>query len=206
VILTIEAHGRSYRIEDPGGLIGEALRTGQPYEVPLLEHIHSRGFVGTAVDVGASMGNHSLWLAAICGLKVIAIEPLDVKRLQANVALNDLDVTVWPVGLGDRAYRGKVTGPPPHSIGLELPDGKVPIACLDEFGLENVCLIKIDVEGMEPDVLRGAKDTIHRDHPVLYVEAQDKAAHRRNAQEIPRGYVRTRVFGSTPLEEWEWQR
>jgi FkbM family methyltransferase len=67
------------------------------------------------------MGNHTLWLAAICGLRVIAVEPLDVKRLQANLALNDLDVTVWPVALGDRAYRGKVRAAPEHMIGLRVP-------------------------------------------------------------------------------------
>jgi hypothetical protein len=53
-------------------------------------------------------------------------------------------------------------------------------------------------------VLRGARQTIRRFHPRLYVEAADEAAHRRNAGEIPRGYQHTKTFGATPLEEWTW--
>lgn len=203
--LLIKAHGASYRIDDPGGICGEVLREGRPYEWKALERMHSLGLSGTAVDIGAAFGNHALYLAAVCGLRVVAVEPLDTARLQRNVALNDLDITVWPVALGDRAYRGNVRAAPEHVVGEAFAREKVPVARLDDFGLQNVGLMKIDVEGMEPAVLRGAKDTIRRSHPVLYVEAETPAAHERNVREIPRGYEHTGTFGATPLEEWQWR-
>jgi hypothetical protein len=50
----------------------------------------------------------------------------------------------------------------------------VPVTTLDGFsreaGLERLDLIKIDVEGHEESVLRGASDVIARHHPVLLVE------------------------------------
>lgn len=206
-IFTITAHEHSYQIEDPGGLIGRPLAVGVPYEARVLEHIYRQELHGLAIDVGASVGNHSLWLAAICGLRVIAIEPLDYLRLVRNVALNPgLPVEVWPFALGDRSYRGTVTGAPAHTIGDSFPkDGLVSIQRLDDLmaSRNDVVLLKIDVEGMEPQVLRGAARTIKTCQPLVFAEAQDGEAHARNAEVLDAlGYMHTRTFGATPLEEW----
>lgn len=204
--LVISAHGCTYRIEDPGGLIGSSLSHGVPYEKRVLEHIYRKKLHGLAVDVGASIGNHTLWLSAVCGLKVIAVEPLDFVRLRENVARNDLDgqVTVWPCALGDLPGRGQVTGPPAHVVGQGFPEnGQVPIARLDEFALADLVLLKIDVEGMEPEVLRGGIETIRAQRPLIYAEAVDDAAHDRVAAVLePLGYEHTKTFGATPLLEW----
>lgn len=205
-LLKINAHGCSYWIEDPGGLIGRSLREGVPYEARVLQHIYRQKLGGLAVDVGAGVGNHTLWFAAVCGLRVIAVEPLDHERLTRNVALNELGelVTVWPLALGDKAGRGKVTGAPAHVIGASFPaDGLVPVGLLDDYNLSGVSLLKIDVEGMEPQVLRGARETIARERPLIFAEATDDEAHLRNAAELESlGYTHTKTFGATPLEEW----
>jgi FkbM family methyltransferase len=204
MIETIRAHDHEYRIENPGGLIGKAIAAGNPYEAPVLEYIHSLGLEGTAVDAGASIGNHTLWLSAICGLKVYAFEPLDAQRLLANVALNpDLPITVYPVGLGYDHGRSEVTGPPLHVVGSDLASPEVEIHPLDSYGLEDVSLIKIDVEGMEPDVISGAVDTIQRCRPRIFAEAASRKARYRNAEVLDAlGYELEDVFGATPLQEW----
>jgi hypothetical protein len=46
----------------------------------------------------------------------------------------------------------------------------VPVARIDDLALTACRLIKIDVEGMEIEVLRGANQTIQQFQPVLYVE------------------------------------
>jgi FkbM family methyltransferase len=65
----------------------------------------------------------------------------------------------------------------------------IPSKRLDEFELENVDLIKIDVEGWEFEVLRGAEQTIRRCKPVLMVEftngggLENKSMHNYNVDE-----------------------
>lgn len=205
-LLSLAAHDRSYQIEDPGGLIGHSLRNGAAYEMRVLEHIFRQDLSGLAVDVGASCGNHTLWLAVVCGMRVVAVEPLDHERLARNVALNELGdrVEVWPFALGDRSYRGAVTGAPAHVVGEGIPgDGLVRIERLDDFALSDVALVKVDVEGMERAVLLGAAKTITRDRPLIYVEAVDAEAHAGIAEILePLGYQHTKTFGATPLEEW----
>ena len=44
------------------------------------------------------------------------------------------------------------------------------VLTLDTLGLERVDLIKLDVEGMEEEALEGAKETIKRCKPVMYIE------------------------------------
>jgi FkbM family methyltransferase len=50
----------------------------------------------------------------------------------------------------------------------------VPVRTLDSFGFENVGMIKIDVEGHEWDVIRGAIETIERSRPNLMIEIEER--------------------------------
>jgi hypothetical protein len=52
----------------------------------------------------------------------------------------------------------------------------VPLFTLDSFALPTLRLLKVDVEGMEAEVLRGARETIGRLRPILHVE-NDRRAH-----------------------------
>jgi len=210
-MLSIKGHyGPEYRINDPGGgVIGSALRTGQPYEAKVLYHIFRQGFKGTAIDVGAHIGNHTLWFALACGLKVYAFEPLEYRALMDNLQINSLNgndgsVRAWPVALGDRAGRAGAVGK--GTLESREIDGSdtVPVCVLDDFHLsDDISLMKIDVEGWEPQVLRGARETITKNRPVIYAEARDKKAHARNEKVLKElEYKHTRTYGATPLEEW----
>ena len=61
------------------------------------------------------------------------------------------------------------------SVGTDKPGAEVGVFAIDALELDGVRLIKIDVEGMELDALRGAGETIRRHRPVLYVENNDAA-------------------------------
>lgn len=60
----------------------------------------------------------------------------------------------------------------------ELGSYPVPVKTLDSFNFGNVGFIKIDVEGWEEEVLKGAVNTITRDKPIMYIEddRQEKSA------------------------------
>lgn len=202
VIDTISAHGHAYRIHNPGGLIGRPISEGRPYERHLLDWIHDSAFEGVAVDAGAHVGNHTLWLAAVCGLEVHAFEPTHTEALQANVTLNELDdrVRVHDCALGAEASTARFAGKDRLEVGV----GEVTVLPLDMFALENVALIKADVEDMEPDVLRGAEETICGQRPVLFLEARDIACHDLIADVIePWGYHHDGTAKTaTPVERW----
>lgn len=129
------------------------------------------------VDVGANIGLITVPLAQKAAhVHSFEPQPRMHELLLENVEQNDLNnVSVHQLALG--AVFGKAGLP---SIDYDKPDnfGGVPlvpgsdikVATLDSFNLDACNLIKIDVEGMEADVLAGAKETIKRHHPLLYVE------------------------------------
>jgi FkbM family methyltransferase len=133
------------------------------------------------VEAGANIGCHTLPIAQVVGAsgRVLAFEPQRIlnQMLCANLALN----AVWNV-FAERAAVGAVAGeigvPPidysePGNFGgvsLGVGAETVQVRTIDEFHLKRCDLIKIDVEGMELDVLKGAAGTIRRLRPTLYVE------------------------------------
>jgi FkbM family methyltransferase len=197
--------GRRIVIEAPtAGVILSAWRKGRWYEEPLLAHLRSLKLRGLAVDAGANVGNHTLWLALVCGLQVAAFEPLHAALLRRNLAANRLvhRVQVYEVALGRAADTAAHLGKGQLATGR----GLIAVRTLDSFGLHGVVLLKADVEFMEPDVLRGGEQTIRRDRPIIVAEVHP--GHEQALAEVlrPWGYERRRVFhgkGSpTPVEEW----
>lgn len=128
-----------------------------------------------AVDIGASYGWMSLGFAQHFGA-VHAFELREDVRSALQFNMRNLpSVTVHPYGLG--AQSAEITFRKTDSTGttsllhpVDGPTMAASIRPLDEFGLTNVDLIKIDVEGYELPVLQGAISTIARCKPVLVVE------------------------------------
>jgi FkbM family methyltransferase len=135
-----------------------------------------------ALDIGANFGSHTLPMARLVGPggKVFAFEPQRIlfQILCGNVALNELpNVHALPVALGRAAGSAKVPALDYRGAnnfgGISLGGGQgedVPVVTLDQLAVTAAKLIKIDVEGMELDVLAGAKATLARRRPILYVE------------------------------------
>lgn len=176
-LYTITAHGKSYNIWNCDGPVGDNCRKGRPYESPLLEHIYEQSYHGTAIDIGANVGNHTLWFAGICGLSVWAFEPIkhaDTRRnRKANPTLVE-QIEIVDAALGD-AYgraehvgRGKLRDVPGNG---RHTGETLRVSTLDSYDIEDsVNVIKIDVEGWEPQVLAGAANTIRRHLPDIYAE------------------------------------
>ena len=138
------------------------------------------------IEVGANIGSHTVALAKAVGPRgrVVAIEPQRIihQYLCANVALNSLDnVEAYWAGCGAAADALVVPSvdyfaPVRQNFGgVSLTadgDGEeVVVRTVDEILNDRaVHLIKIDVEGMELDVLKGAHRSIETHRPILYVE------------------------------------
>lgn len=157
-------------------------------EIELFDQLVKPGAV--VMDVGANIGAHTVRFSQLVGEsgRVIAFEPQRIvyQTLCANVALNSLlNVDCYQTGVGEREESMKVVDVDPRvsnnfgglSLNLPGPGEMVPVLRLDGFsGLSRLDLIKIDVEGMESAVLRGAEKLVEKFRPVLYVE-NDRPEH-----------------------------
>ncbi|MDX8386779.1 MAG: FkbM family methyltransferase [Gallionella sp.] len=156
-------------------------------EAALFQQLLRQGDV--VVEAGANFGAHTVAMAKMVGEQgnIIAFEPqrLVYQTMVANVALNSLtNVITLQAGLG--AYPGSIKIPVLNpakghnfggfSIGSHSDGEEVPVKTIDSLNLSRCRLIKADVEGMECDVLEGARDTITKLKPMLYVE-NDRAEH-----------------------------
>ena len=172
--------------------IGQSLdRYGEfsEHEVDLFRQLVSPG--QTILDIGANFGTHTVFLAKAAGQqgRVFAFEPQRVvfQILCANVALNALpNVIAQQTAVGREA--STITVPTiDYSVlqnfgGLSLGSWSggesVSVVTVDSLNLSACHLMKIDVEGMEGDVITGAERTIRQFHPMLYLEndRQEKSA------------------------------
>ena len=151
------------------------------------------------LDIGANIGVHSLLFSGLAGTRgrVHAFEAQRIlfQMLAGNLALNSIEnVYARQVALG--AAAGMLRLQPvdyaqPWNFGgmgliEESPDPQfargtperaaadrqelIEVATIDSFALPQVDFMKIDVEGMELDVLRGGVATIERDRPPMQLE------------------------------------
>ena len=143
---------------------------------------------GTFVDIGANIGWFSLLAASVVGPggRVIAVEPNphNVALLERSAKENGFaNIEVLAVAVADRT--GAVALETDGSNGRVIPiDGAPPVpvpasfvvaaepldALLGPRGLDRLDLVKIDVEGAEPLVLRGGGETLSRHRPRLVSE------------------------------------
>jgi FkbM family methyltransferase len=127
--------------------------------------------------------------------RVVAFEPMpeSARQLRRNLYLNDIqNVTVIEKALGEKATAGVMRVTDPTNMGGTQTCTQAEIAAgtldcghaasdaphfamvrMDDLDLHNLSLVKIDVEGHELGVLRGARATLLRDHPVILIEIWD---------------------------------
>ncbi len=145
-----------------------------------------------ALDIGANVGHHSLYMASFCA-QVHAFEPYEkvASAIDDKIRRNSLQhVHVHRVGLSDQervldfyAPQGVNTGTGTFVATHEAQNnslvGQLRVVKADDYlaslQLQRVDLIKIDVEGFELSVLRGLPETLRRHRPVVMLELSDDA-------------------------------
>lgn len=163
-------------------------------ELTFLTRLHRPGLI---VDIGAHDGLLTLPLARLPGARVLAFEPLPQAHARLARAC---------AGLGNVTLRREALSDAAGTLELALPvlDGvpqeqwastvksyagfgsriatqrvTVPAITLDSLGLAEVVALKLDAEGAEYEILRGARETLRRCRPVLTLELEER--HREGA-------------------------
>lgn len=153
---------------------------------------------GTLIDAGAHDGLLTLPLARLPGSRVLAFEPLPpaFARLRAALVAEfgaaPAHVECHAAALGDQAGQITLAMPVLDGVAQEqwastakdyaahLSDRvgvqrfAVPVMRLDDLGRDDVTAMKIDAEGAEYEILRGARETLLRCRPVLTLEVEER--------------------------------
>jgi len=139
-------------------------------------------------DLGAHVGFYTLLLAELVGAggRVFAFEPVpgNVELLRRHVEMNRYqNVRIFPCALGDFDGETGFDPGPSTSMGHMAAGGPLRVSCsradtlLAAGEVEAPDVIKIDVEGAEADVLRGACGAMEK-RPLVFLATHGETAHR----------------------------
>jgi FkbM family methyltransferase len=169
----------------------------QSYEASVVkycaENIQAKGVF---IDAGAHIGFYSLPLSGIFEM-CYAFEPSDFQYnlLCKNIEQNKIkNVKPLKFGLGsleeqkDFYITGKSGGTNTFLRNQysenPMETRTVQLKTLDSFAINNVSMIKIDVEGWELEVLKGSLDTINQSNPEMLIEVWENSARRTEIHEL----------------------
>lgn len=129
-----------------------------------------KGTARTAIDVGGHIGLWSFNLAAAFQ-HVLAFEPVAAHRECFARNVEARNVELIPCALGKEEGSVSIyTAPTSSGDSYVNGGGEIPLKMLDTFTLAHVDFIKIDCEGYEENVLRGAEHLLRTRKPVVCVE------------------------------------
>ncbi len=156
------------------------------------------------VDVGANVGFYSMRQASRCPLGMVySFEPSPrvFARLARNVELNRVrNIRTYQVALGRTtgtvcleegrsSILTKVSPNGPTLVQCDTLDNKV-----EEAGIRHIDILKIDVEGYEPEVLKGAQATLSiTDRVVLEFHYSSKELNHITSILVPHGFINVAV-------------
>ena len=178
---TVETRHGTFTVFDEDELVGLSLSTYGEYsegEVEVFRKVLKPGDV--AIDVGANIGALTIPMAKLVepnGL-IYAFEASEANLglLNRNIIQNQCDDLVLPIPCAASDHKGTLKVDKQSALHAycrpDINEGEFEVDCttIDALELKRCKLIKIDVDGHELEVLNGAKETIARCRPIIYIE------------------------------------
>ena len=141
---------------------------------------------GIFIDVGTHIGRYSI-LMAKKKLEVFSFEPLktNFNQFKINASLNGIEKNIhfYNTGIGDKKRKTKIFydknkgGEASIVFNKSMLTEEINLDKLDnllKFSSQKRIILKIDVEGFEYEVLKGARNFIKRNNPDIFIEIWDK--------------------------------
>lgn len=188
----LESNIRKYVLFPNDNAVTTSLLEGWVYEEYLYHFISDNmiELTGTEIiEVGANNGNFTIEFAELVGDegRVYAFEPQRIvfQQLCGNIFLNGLDnVYTFNAAVGhengivgvenvDYHQNGPVNFGDVHVVNDKHTQISIPLLTLDSIEFSKLSMIKIDVQGFEVYVIRGAIETIKQYRPFIFVEVED---------------------------------
>ncbi len=147
----------------------------------------ANGSAPSFFDIGANIGQHSLFMSLHAG-QVHSFEPYSVvsQKLERHIKLNGIgNIRLHKVGLSNQQEELNFYAPTGRNQGIGSFDagtvskgnrnlGKLALVRGDDYlaqhKLQDIALLKIDVEGFEKNVVAGLRDTLKKSRPIIVLE------------------------------------
>ena len=151
------------------------------YEQHSFEHFNSYiPFIGTFLDIGANIGNHALMFNYFRPkVNIECFEPhfLNYQVLKHNTKLFK-NINTFNAALNQTVGLTSISVEPLEknnmgNIVIDPNGDKVIQVSIDSLNISDVSFIKVDVEGLEIQVLKGSESTINKYKPVIWLEDMD---------------------------------
>ena len=140
----------------------------------LLEYIKTYLPEGhTIIDAGANFGNETVYFSKFLNYqRIFSFEPhpANFELLKMNTS-KLLNVDIFDVALGDALGYVSLQESTTDMNDIHTITGNdIRIKPLDYYNFQNVDLMKLDVQGFEPNILIGGIETLRRCRPYIFVE------------------------------------
>jgi len=203
-----------YPVFDGEHIFRRIERSSTFYEIGLLETVRKYKLTGTYLDIGANMGNHSIYFMNECrctNLISIEPEPTIYKTLVKNINQNNhknIPFKTYNCALGDRECTVSMDVNPKNSGATKVISESGDIDChiLDDLIFDdNIKVIKMDAEGYELKILHGAKRIISTHRPLIICEASTPEEFKQVNSYLEKFNYKTnkRKLAGTPTYAWE---
>lgn len=172
------------------------------------------GLVEVVFDIGANIGNHTVYFAKHTeARKIYSFEPfkMNFDRLVENVKSNKIaeKVITYNEAIGEKTGQIVLKSIDEKNLGsatFEYSDdaqGEIEIVSIDEFvkgnNIKKIDFVKIDTEGFEESVLKGMTDTLVRFTPTIWIEVNFESFENVNRLLMDNGYTLVSIKGSNLL-------
>ena len=150
------------------------------------------------LDIGAWVGTWSMAMNQYCG-RVIAFEP-DSLHYECLVKNTSDDIETHQLAVGAEQKMISLSEDDFTQSRRVIGDGTIPMINIDSLGLEDIDLIKIDVEGCEMEVLKGAENTL-KNIQYIMIELNNNTKKYGSSNKIIEKYIRSLGF-KLLMEHW----
>jgi FkbM family methyltransferase len=173
-------------IKQHGEIISDNMRYANTFfEINFLNFIKENFLNQNEIlDIGANIGNHSLFFLKFLNCKKVhSFEPVksNLSFLKKNVDQYLDKSMIYDIALSDKEgyatlYNSQMSNDGGFSLhsysngASFIVEDNILVKKLDSYNLNNISMIKIDVENHENEVLDGARDTINRNKPIIFIE------------------------------------
>lgn len=178
-LIGLETRVGHLAVYDKDTIISLAIRLFGEYghaEIVIMSDYITPG--STYLDIGTNIGYHAVGMHKHNNCNVIGFEPNQSHFAVAAYNCQNYPIQLFNTALGSKKGTMKMTD---FDINTSSNFGdihkskegtlEVNVAKLDDFKFSNISVMKIDVEGAELDVLKGAKKTIQKELPAIFYEA-----------------------------------